>query len=358
MRTIARVALLALPLAASCTTYTEALYVGSTDYEIASRTAFEDGVVESYLLDDGRYIRVKTRREQERPFLGFQVVEIDKSRALEVGVDPYSGMLVTDTFANSSARQAGVRPGDVLLTIDGQRIIYAEQLEKAEYAHAASEGVVCELLRGAEKLELSLKMQTLAEDVTDVESIALESGISSPRPYAGVTMRGIPQEWCERMFDDQKQAVVLSQVDVGSPAWLAGFRGGDILEQVDGEPCPSVAELSKRIRASGPAGGSMLWRVRRELGNSHEGVVQLADYSGTTRANFPLLWNSKNSAAEDRWAIGWGLVMSNRNQYVANQSTREVETRNRFSALLGLIQVDDRPEDTRVRLLWFITFET
>ena len=50
--------------------------------------------------------------------------------------------------------------------------------------------------------------------------------------------------------------------------------------------------------------------------------------------------------------------MSNRNSYVADTTTREVQTRNVFHALLGLIKVDSRPEETRVRLLWFISFDT
>ncbi len=44
--------------------------------------------------------------------------------------------------------------------------------------------------------------------------------------------------------------------------------------------------------------------------------------------------------------------------YVADSSTRMVETRNVFHALLGLVKVDSRPDETRVRLLWFISFDT
>lgn len=353
-----RLALLSLLFAgAGCTTYSEQLFVGTDDYVIATRTA-ADGVRESFVLDGGRHLRMMTAREQQRPFLGFQVVEIDKGRAARRGVAPYSGLLVDDTYPESSARLAGIRTNDVLLQVGGREVIYLEQLREVEAGLADGQDVVCRVLRGDAELDVHLETQLLAETVSDVQGVQLEACPRTPRPYAGVTLHGIPAVWCERMFDDVEQAIVISQVEVGSPAWLGGFRGGDILVAVDGRPVPPVKEFAKRLRESGEGGATMAWKVRREAGTSYEGTVELADYSGTTRFHVPILWSSANGAYEDRWRIGWGLVMGNRNTYVSDQSTRRVETRNKFSALLGLIKVDSEPDVTRVRLLWVISFET
>lgn len=352
-----RLLLLALPLAASCTTYSEELFVGSDDYVIAANEA-PDGSRESFVLDNGRSLQRMTYSKGQRGFLGFSVAELDKDRAEQRGVRPYTGLLVTGTFPESAARLAGVRANDVLLTVDGRELIYHDQLREVEGGLSEGQQVRCTLLRGDETVTLDVEARMVDDPVSKVEGIPLDAAPRSDRPYAGVTMRGIPADWCERIFGEPCNAIVLTDVGLGSPAWVAGFRSGDILRRVDGQPVPPVAELTRRIQIAGPNGAEMIWSVQREAGVTYENAIALDDYSGTTRFHVPLLWSSRNSADEDRWSIGWGLVMGNRNEYVPDNATRQLESRNRFSALLGLFRVDSGPDTTRIRLLWLISFET
>ena len=92
-----------------------------------------------------------------------------------------------------------------------------------------------------------------------------------------------------------------------------------------------------------------------EAGQTYEAEVALSDYSGSSGVHVPLVLKANSGVYEDKWSLGMGLLMSNRNNYVVDQESREVETRNRFSMLLGLLKVDSMPEETKVRLLWFIT---
>ncbi|MCK5945032.1 MAG: PDZ domain-containing protein [Planctomycetes bacterium] len=355
-RTLA-VCLLALPLATSCTSYSVQHFVGTDEYEIA-RVEAPGGAVETYRLRDGRSLEVITEYERERPFLGFQVQELDKTRADQRGVKPYSGLLVTGTYSESSARLGGVLANDVLLAIDGNEVVYTDQLSAAVAKLGEGQEVLVRLLRGHTEIDVTLVTKMLRENVRDRQNISLRAPPPSRRPYAGVNLRGVPSVWAERMFGEPRNAVVVAEVEVGSPAWLAGIRGGDLIEAVDGEPVPEVDELSRRIAAKGDAGESMVWQVRREPGHTFEAEIELEDYSGTSGLHIPILFHVNNGTYEDRWSIGWGLIMGNRNNYIADQQTRRVLTRNRFSMLFGLFKVDTRPDETRVRLLWFISFDT
>jgi len=357
MKRLLAACLLTLPFATSCVSYSTQHFVGSDDYEV-SRVEAPDGSTETYRLHSGRSLRVTNEFERERPFLGFQAVEISKSRAEQRGVKPYSGLLINGTYEKSSARQAGVRTNDVLLAIDGQDIVYLDQLADAEAKLTDQQEVKVHLLRGDQEIDVTMRANLLHENVTESQEIALQSPPSSPRPYAGVKLRGVPKVWAERMLGEPRNAVIVSEVEVGSPAWLAGVRGGDLIETVDGEPVPAVDELSQRIAAKGEAGQGMVWGVRREVGRTYEADIALSDYSGASSLSIPLVFSASNGVYEDKWRLGLGLIMGNRNNYVANQDTRRVQTRNRFSMLLGLFKVDSRPDETRVRLLWFIHFDT
>lgn len=347
-------------LAAGCRSYAGQYYVGADDYVLASRSGPE-GRKETYRLDvrgDGS-LRIQRESLRDRPALGLKAIEVDKEQAERRGVKPYCGLLVTAVAPKSSAAEAGVLVGDVLLALGGKETVYLPQITAIEATLRDGQTVVAKVLRGQDQMDLSLVTQREKELVTEQEVVPLEVPETSQRPYAGVTLRGIPAAVCEQVFGVKREAVVVTNVEVGSPAWVAGIRGGDVIEMVDGAPVPNVHELSRRIVANGQLEKPMTMVVRHGPGPAHEGKVELSDYSEDSHAWIPLVFCLENGTYSDRWSIGpFGLVLSNRNHYVADSSTRRVQTRNVFSALLGLFRVETSPEETEVRLLWLIRFDT
>ncbi len=359
-RLTALLLLVSLPFAAGCRTYYSQYHVGSDDYVLATRD-FENGRKETYKLEarGTSSLRVMTEFDRERPFLGLQLAELDKGQAERRGVKPYSGLLVTGVYPKSSAAEGGVLAGDVLLSLDGIETVYQNQVPGVEAKLKEGQVVTAKLVRGQDHLDLPLPVKLLKERVSDQEVIPLDVPTVSARSYAGVTLRGIPAVWCEKIFQTKREAVVVASVEVGSPAWIAGLRGGDVIDTIDGAPVPTVQELHNRIADRGPEGDTMKFGVRRGPGQSHEGAVELEDYSGESKAWVPLVFWMECGSYEDRWSFGpFGLLMSNRNHYVADGSTRKTQTRNVFKAVLGLLRVETTPDETEVRLLWFITFET
>jgi hypothetical protein len=348
--------LVGLSLLTSCRTYYSSYTVSAADYTLATR-ALPDGGSETFRIVD-KGLRIVREFDRQRPFLGFKVAELVKPAAERRGVVPYSGLLVTETYPESAARAAGVLAGDVLLRLRDTPTVYREHLPEIERGLPAGQNVIAKVLRGQETLDLTLDVRLLTERVQDVQDVPLEAPPPPPRPFAGATLRGVPAVWCERMFTSNRQAVVVTDVEVGSPAWLAGIRSGDVIDQVDGEPVPDVSELSKRIVTRGEAGQPMRWSVQRGPGEAHEGTLDLHDYSGETNFVLPFLVCYENGTFSDSWSLLMGILMRNKNQYVMDQQSRQVQTRNVFSALFGLIRVDSRPDETRVRLLWFIRFDT
>lgn len=358
-RTLAALLSLSLLPFAACRTWIGSYHVGADDYVLATRDG-PAGSKEVYRLDgrnDGQ-LRVLREHDRERPFLGLQVMEIDKARAEQRGVKPYAGLLVHDVYPGSAAAEAGIGAGDVLLSIDGKDTVYLQHVPAAEAGLKDGQVALASVLRGQERLDVPLRTRLLKERVTDQEEVPLDAPQSSHRPFAGVTLRGIPAAWCERIFGAPRQAVVITNVEVGSPAWLAGLRAGDVVDTVDGAPVPDVQALSNLIHERGEREEAVTFGVRRGQGPAHTGTVELGDYSGETNAWVPLVFRYENGTYEDFWSVGpFGLVMSNRNRYEADSSTRRPRTRNVFNAALGLFRVETTARQTEVRLLWIISFD-
>ncbi|MGE3171897.1 MAG: PDZ domain-containing protein [Planctomycetota bacterium] len=353
-----RLALLPLLLGVACTTYERQYYVGHDRLELARREQ-PDGSVEKYVLEVGQgradaSLTVVTEYQRERGFLGLQVRELDRDAAERRGVEPFRGLLVTGTYPRSAAVDAGVLPGDVVLRIGDQRVVYARQLATTEASLSVDRDVPVRVLRGSEELELSLRPRTLREDVIDPQPIVLEQA-TPRRPYAGVVLRGIPQAWSARIFGDDRNAIVIASVDVGSPAWVAGFRAGDLIEAVDGGAVPPLEEFTELVHSRGVADQPLGLRVRRGAQDTYEATIALADYTESRQVWFPLLFRVKDGARRDEWSVGpFGMIANDTSTYVDDPAGREPETRNVFNALLGAIRVESGPREDSLRLLWLI----
>jgi serine protease Do len=66
------------------------------------------------------------------------------------------GVILGDVFPGGSAARAGLREGDVILTLNGKVMENARQLEVNIYRHAIGEQLSLEVLRGAEKLKVDV----------------------------------------------------------------------------------------------------------------------------------------------------------------------------------------------------------
>lgn len=357
-RTLSLLLTCGLAVSASCRTWSHQYYLAAADYVLASR---ENGnhERETYHLKvrGTAALRVEKAGLRERPFLGLKLIELDEVMAARRGVPPGSGLLITGVYPQSAAEIAGVLAGDVLLTIDGKDITQLSQAAVAEGELRVGQPVAVRLRRDVQLLDLELEAKLLRERVVESQDVPLEAVAPSPRPFAGTSLQGIPAVWCERMFGEVRNAVVVSDIEVGSPAWVAGVRAGDVIDSVDGQPVPSALELSQRIAELGADGRTMLWRLRRGPGQFHDAEIHLGDYSGERNAWIPLVLYYQNGSYEDRWTVGpFGLLLSNRNTYLTDTSGRRPQTRNVFSAVLGLLRVETTPHDTEVRLLWFIRF--
>ena len=108
---------------------------------------------------------------------------------------------------NSPANKAGVKPGDVIVEVDGKPISRQAELKHALGPHYAGEQVKLVLKRGDERVEATIELAEKLE------------------PYAHPFLGLLP------MRDGEKDAksVVIRHVFPGSPAAEAGIKAGDKL---------------------------------------------------------------------------------------------------------------------------------
>jgi membrane-associated protease RseP (regulator of RpoE activity) len=99
-------------------------------------------------------------------YLGVTYGAVDADRAEQESLAPGEGAMVSTVIDGSPAADAGLLPGDIILEVDGQRIVRTAMLRRLIQAHAPEDTVTLLILRDGATRSLDVTLgQALQESV-------------------------------------------------------------------------------------------------------------------------------------------------------------------------------------------------
>ena len=181
-----------------------------------------------------------------RPWLGARVQSVTPDIAESVGLDRPTGVLVASMQAKSPAEEAGLKRGDVILSIDGQNVDDPEAFGYRFALKGISGTTQFGILRGTRRQTIAVKLgpapETRPRDALKVRTRT---------PFAGATLVNTsPAVGEELQADLPEEGVAVSAVEEGSLANRAGFKKGDVIVAVNGFPVASTKDLDRLTQRS------------------------------------------------------------------------------------------------------------
>jgi serine protease Do/serine protease DegQ len=159
--------------------------------------------------------------------------------AMQAVVGGADGALIAEVEANSPAAAAGLRKGDVVTALNGHPVRGPAELRARLGVVPAGETVELKLQRDKET-------QVIKARVAEVDKSQSAGGQSVPElggaALAEVQRKGLP---------GKNRALLVTQVEPGSPAFGHGIRAGDLIIGVNQRRVTTAEELAKALRASG-----------------------------------------------------------------------------------------------------------
>jgi serine protease Do len=207
--------------------------------QIFSRTGGYQGLAFAIPIDVALKVKdeiVQTGRAQHAR-LGVSAQELNQALAESFGLPAPKGALIASVEPGSPAQRAGLRPGDVILSLGGRPIENMSDLPLLIGQSRPGEEVRIDYWRERKGEQLSLKLadaQAKAPGGTDEAGAA---GAGQPR--LGLALR--PLSPAERQASGQSHGVMVAEV--AGPAQLAGVEPGDILLGVNGKPVSTPQEV-------------------------------------------------------------------------------------------------------------------
>ena len=191
-----------------------------------------------------------------RGYLGVTLRDLDHDLSKSLKLPPSSGALVQDVSDGSPGARAGIKPYDVIVSVDGSRVHTNDDLIRHIAARPPGAGTTLQVLRDGREQAVSLR---LGERPTpgDEEAAAPARGMTRPGPTPpmglGVSVREIDRALARRLHvPDGMHGVVVSAVDPLGPAYDAGVERGDIILEVNRVAVPTAAAYVNATRAARP----------------------------------------------------------------------------------------------------------
>lgn len=182
----------------------------------------------------------------ERAWLGVSTSPMTTNEANRIGLDRPRGVIVNSVYNGGPAAQAGVRQGDVILSIGGQAV-----------EDTASLNFRVGVVRPGEQVELTVFRD--GAERTMRARVAVPPGDASPQtvtiggrnPFTGAVVADLTPALADRIgADPMAGGVILTSVSGRSYAAAAGFRPGDVVRSLNGQEVTSSRQLQQMIEGT------------------------------------------------------------------------------------------------------------
>lgn len=167
--------------------------------------------------------------------LGVTVQDLTAPLAESFGLPRPDGALIASVGDGSAAAAAGLKPGDVVTEVNGQKITRSGELSSLIGMAAPGERVTLKVWRDKSSREIGAKLGNSENG----QKMAADEGGASQGAQLGLALRPLSRD--ERREAKVEQGLLVE--DVGGAAERAGIQPGDVLLAINGRSVQSVEQV-------------------------------------------------------------------------------------------------------------------
>ena len=207
-----------------------------------------------------------------RGYLGVQIQPLTRELADGLGLDRQKGALVNSTQPGTPADKAGLRSGDVLISVNGEPISDARGLTRRIAGLRPGSKIDLVYLRDGRERTASVELGTLpSRDVASAEER------TKPSAENGAVRLGLQLAPASRVGAGEEGVAVVN-VDPDGPAAGKGIDAGDVILEIGGKPVSSPADVASGINAARSEGRkAVLMRIKGRDGTRFVAIALSAN---------------------------------------------------------------------------------
>jgi serine protease Do len=218
---------------------------------IASRTGFYQGYGFAIPVNLARRVMEDLIEygHVRRPQLGVSIGDVTLEDAEAFGLPNVSGVLVQSVTANGPAAEAGFRQGDVIVSIEGERVGYVGQLQSEVAMYRPGDRIDVTVYRDRQPRELTVR---LGEAPLSEIAIRSPAGTEVAEERLGILVEDMTPELADQFNYPEAEGAVITQVQAGSPAARRNLFPGFRIVEINGQEVSSAADVRDVLESVEP----------------------------------------------------------------------------------------------------------
>ena len=183
--------------------------------------------------------QLKTSGKVTRSYLGVMLQDIDRNLADAYKLPKPEGSLINQVSPKSPAEKAGLKPGDVILKLDGNSISRTSDLIYRLNRIAPNQTIQLEVLRDDKIRTIAATLSVAPDDTPAAEDK------NNPTNGLGMNIRDLTEAEQSRL--NVNGGALVREVKRGGLASLSNLVAGDVIVQVNSTPVANSQAFAKAI---------------------------------------------------------------------------------------------------------------
>lgn len=202
--------------------------------------------------------QLKTGGKVIRGWLGVGIQPLTPKLGEKFGVKDGKGILVNEVFEGNPADVAGIKPGDIITSVGGERLESPNQLSRVVAGFGPGEEVQVQIIRDGQSLTLPVFLGVKKEKPMVTSLPPMQNGID-----LGIDVSPITDDLAENFKIEDREGILVTKVGRQSIAYSEGVREGDVIKEVNRVEVPTLSHFRDALEAIRP-GETVLLRILRE----------------------------------------------------------------------------------------------
>jgi serine protease Do len=208
----------------------------------------------------------------KRGYIGVQIKTVDQTMADALGMKEAKGVLVDAVVAGGAGEAAGIKAGDVILSVDGREVNAPNELQSYIATRHPGDQVTVKMFRDGKSLEKKVSLRARDEDKVTVKASDKKSEDEETVPETpkvvkfdnlGMSVRAMSAE--EKKELDVDGGVLVAEVKPYGEAFNRAIAKGNVIVEADRKSVGAPGDFKKIVEARKP-GESLLLRIKTERG--------------------------------------------------------------------------------------------
>ena len=182
-------------------------------------------------------------------WLGVIIQDMDASLASYFSLSDKSGVLISRIVEASPAEKAGLKAGDIIVSLDDEKLKNTQDLIRTLLKKSIGEKVTLGVIREQKVYTAIVEIGERPEEkpIVAQKNPEQEAPQKPIKSWRGLEISDITAEIAQRFKLKAGSGVIVAAVQPGSPAENAGIRPGDVIYEINRVPIKGIREYLASI---------------------------------------------------------------------------------------------------------------